>query len=239
MEQQTIEQIFYSDAARPSVVPYDGIPNLAKAIIAVMKAVKGVEKSMDVGSGNSSYKGVSDREVKQIVGRAMAANGLCIIPISVKPKVEVSRWEELDGYGKLRQKQSVFTEVNTRYLLLHESGESMELEGYGHGVDSQDKGAGKATTYALKYALLYTFLVPTGTIDDSDTVHSDNIEAPAKPKPGLTDKAFRKLVERVAKGELDLAKKADEQFMLTSEQIFEIGQAYTFAIESQSETTGA
>jgi len=58
---------------------------------------------------------------------------------------------------------------------MHESGESKEISGYGHGVDPQDKGAGKATTYALKYALLYTFLVPTGSIDDADKTHSDNI----------------------------------------------------------------
>ena len=44
--------------------------------------------------------------------------------------------------------------VKTKYLLLHESGESLELAGYGHGIDSQDKGAGKATTYAMKNALL-------------------------------------------------------------------------------------
>ena len=54
------------------------------------------------------------------------------------------------------------------------------LSGYGQGVDSQDKGAGKATTYALKYALLYAFLVPTGKIDDSDNIHSNDIETPVK-----------------------------------------------------------
>ena len=53
-----------------------------------------------------------------------------------------------------------------------------ELAGYGHGVDNQDKGAGKATTYALKYALLYMFLIPTGKIDDADTTHSDEVEVP-------------------------------------------------------------
>jgi hypothetical protein len=59
----------------------------------------------------------------------------------------------------------------------------MELSGYGHGVDSQDKGAGKATTYALKYTLLYLFLVPTGKIDDSDNDHSDNKEVPKTQPP--------------------------------------------------------
>lgn len=152
-------------------------PNLTKAIIAVMKMVKGIDKTMTVGTGQNSYKGVPDQEVKKVIGEAMEKNGLCIIPTSVEAKTKVDRWEENTQYGN-KQKQSVFTEVTTKYLLMHESGESKELAGYGHGVDTQDKGAGKATTYALKYVLLYTFLVPTGKIDDSDNDHSDNKEVP-------------------------------------------------------------
>lgn len=161
---------------------------LAKAVLAVMHEVKGIEKSMTVGSGANAYKGVPDKEVKRIIGEAMHKHGLCILPIGVEPKTQIERWEEIDQYSKetpkaTKQKQSVFTEVATRYLLLHSSGESVELQGYGHGTDTQDKGAGKATTYALKYTLLYTFLTPTGTIDDADNTHSDEIPTPpAKPK---------------------------------------------------------
>ena len=61
---------------------------------------------------------------------------------------------------------------------MHESGESIEICGYGHGIDSQDKAAGKAQTYALKNALLYTFLTPVGAIEDTDSVHSDTIPVP-------------------------------------------------------------
>jgi hypothetical protein len=156
--------------------------NLATAILNVMKEVKGIDKSMTVGTGNSSYKGVPDQEVKKIIGESMAKNGLTVLPIDVDAKTQIDRWEETNQYGT-KQKQSIFTEVKTKYLLLHESGESMELSGYGHGVDSQDKGAGKATTYALKYTMLYLFLVPTGKIDDSDNDHSDNKEVPKTQPP--------------------------------------------------------
>lgn len=149
--------------------------NLIKSVIAVMNEVKGIEKSMTVGNGNSSYKGVPDKEVKKILGAAMAKNGLCLLPTGVKPTIKIERWEEADYSGKIKTKQTVFTEVTTTYLLLHESGESQEICGYGHGVDAQDKGAGKATTYALKYALLYSFLIPTGDIDDTDAVHSQDV----------------------------------------------------------------
>lgn len=155
--------------------------NLVKAVLQVMSECEGIDKGMTVGSGRNSYKGVSDKDVKLKVGKSMRKHGLIILPIDVKPIHEVSRWEEDSQYG-LKQKQSVFTEVITKYLLIHESGEQVELAGYGHGVDSQDKAAGKATTYALKYVLLYSFLVATGHIDDSDNTHSDEVEAP-KPKP--------------------------------------------------------
>jgi hypothetical protein len=152
---------------------------IAKAIIEVMKTVKSIDKGMTVGTGNFSYKGVADKDVKFAIGQAMQDNGLCLIPTSVDQTVQVDRWQE-EEYGKTKQKQSVFTEVKTKYLLLHESGESIEVAGYGQGVDSQDKSAGKATTYALKYTLLYLFMVATGSIDDADKTHSN--EAQTAPK---------------------------------------------------------
>lgn len=169
--------------------------NIAKAIIEVMKEVDGVEKNMQVGTGSNSYKGVSDQEVKKIIGNAMVKNGLCILPIGVESKTQIDRWEEDDTYNKQppypkKTKQSVFAEVTTKYMLLHTSGEYIELTGYGHGTDPQDKAAGKATTYALKYTLLYTFLVPTGRIDDADNTHSDDY-----PIRGRRDQQASKKVE--------------------------------------------
>ena len=163
--------------------------NLAKAILKVMQDVKGIEKEMTVGTGVNSYKGVSDQSVKQIIGDAMLKHGLCILPTGVKPTTRIDRWTVTGGQYSDVQKQSVFTEVETTYKLLHTSGESMEISGYGHGTDPQDKGAGKATTYALKYTLLYLFLVPTGKIDDADNTHSEAVEVPTKQKPVLKEKA--------------------------------------------------
>lgn len=174
---------------------------LTKAIIAVMQSVKGIEKNLTVGTGNNTYKGVSDKDVKNVIGKEMSENGLTIIPINIEPKIKVDRWEETQVWNQkevVRQKQSVFTEVKVTYLLMHESGESMEIVGYGHGIDPQDKSAGKATTYALKYALLYTFLVPTGAIDDADAVHSEEVEQPVKMKKvSLDDERFDNALKQI------------------------------------------
>jgi hypothetical protein len=148
---------------------------LVNAVLEVMEDCKGIEKSMTVGKGTrSAYKGVSDKDVKLKVGESMRKHGLIILPTDIMPRFQVNEWEQTYN-GNVQRKQSVFTEVITKYTLAHKSGESIQLAGYGHGVDSQDKGAGKATTYALKYTLLYSFLVATGHIDDTDNTHSEEI----------------------------------------------------------------
>ena len=176
--------------------------NLAKAVIAVMKEVKGMEKNSRVGSGGMAYNGTKDQDVKEVFNEALAKHGLCMMPIDIQEETQVDRWEETNQYGT-KQKQSVFTKVKVKYLLLHESSESVEIMGYGHGVDPQDKGAGKATTYAMKNALLYTFLTPVGKIDDTETTHSESIQtAPAK-----------KQAVQVPKGERLIVSDGDELFL--------------------------
>ncbi len=181
--------------------------NLTKAILQVMSEVEGIDKTLNVGTGNSSYKGVADKDVKQVIGKSMQKNGLVILPIAVEPKATLSEWDQEEtwnGKTQVKHKTSVFTEVYTKYMLIHaESGESMEVAGYGHGVDSQDKSAGKATTYALKNTLLYMFLVPTGSIDDTDNTHSNDLPAKKVSVPkkveSVTELQLKTIRELIAK----------------------------------------
>ena len=152
--------------------------NITQAIINIMTEVKNIEKKMEVGTGNLTYKAVADSMVRNELKDAMVKNGLAILPIGVEATTKIDRWEEETQYGTKKMKQSVFTDAHTKYLLLHTSGESIELSGYGQGVDTQDKGAGKATTYALKNVLLDTFLVIKGDEMDTDATHSNDIEVP-------------------------------------------------------------
>lgn len=146
---------------------------LTKAILQVMAQVKNIEKNMKVGSGSYAYNGVKDFDVKLAFNEAMTQAGLSCIPIDIQEETQLDRWEE-NG----RTKQQIFCKVKTKYLLLHESGESIEIVGYGHGTDNQDKASGKAQTYALKNALLYTFLTPVGKLEDTDNVHSNTLDIP-------------------------------------------------------------
>ena len=176
--------------------------NIIKAVLNVMKSVKGMEKNSRVGNGTkSAYDGTKDKDVKEVFNKAMSENGLIILPIDIKETTQISRWEEKTNWG-VKQKQSIFTKVVVKYMLMHESGESIELAGYGHGIDSQDKGSGKATTYALKNLLLYSFLTPVGKIDDTDLIHSNEIVTPPPQKKitWLTKKQFDKALKSDVKG---------------------------------------
>tara|TARA_R110002051_G_scaffold325466_2_gene428022 strand:+ start:1311 stop:1982 length:672 start_codon:yes stop_codon:yes gene_type:complete len=194
---------------------------IAKAIQAVMKSVKGMEKNSRVGGTSSSaYNGTKDQDVKEVFNTALEENGLCIMPIDIQEETIVERWEEVDKWSKstpkdMKSKQSIFTKVKVKYLLLHESGESIELAGYGHGVDPQDKGAGKATTYALKNCLLYTFLTPVGKIDDTETTHSNDI---ATPQPAITKPAIK---DWLTEENFNKALKSDELGVTTTLDIYD------------------
>ena len=151
--------------------------NLVKAVHKVMEAVPTIEKNSEIGKGSYAYKGVKDSELKLKINKAMRENGLIILPTQIEEDVVFDQVKTNQG------KNQVFTKVKVRYKLIHESGESVDLMGYGHSTDSGDKGAGKATTYAMKYALLYSFVIATGEIDDSDETHSEEIKQPPRPQP--------------------------------------------------------
>ncbi len=194
--------------------------NIALAIIKTMQEIKGVEKNLAVSTGSSSYKAVSDKDVKAVIKPAMAKNGLCILPIKIEQDTQ-QLVKETSYNGHINKKPYVFTEVKVTYLLLHESGESIEIQGIGHGVDSIDKAAGKATTYALKYALLYTFLVATGHIDDADKTEPEispkgqiTIQ-PQTIRKKLTDQQFQK----AKKGTVKQIKNVLDNFELSDNQI--------------------
>lgn len=189
--------------------------NLIKAVNAVMKECPTIEKNSQVGKGSFGYKGVKDSELKLMLNRAMRTNGLAIFPQQIDESTEIHRWKA-DG----KEKMQVFTKVNSKFLLIHESGEQIEINGVGHSVDSQDKGAGKATTYALKYALLYTFMIATGEIDDADDYHNDDIDEPdAEDEKELVDvgtQKFDSAVIKIMSDELTVAK-IKTKFRLTQE----------------------
>ncbi len=147
--------------------------NLYEKIQAVSNAVMSIEKDMVVGTGNYSYKAVSDLAVTKKVKEAETEFRLISIPV----KQEIVKSETLKKTGKDGKESFTFVEnikMTVRFVDLDNTKEYLDVETFGKGVDSGDKGFGKASTYARKYALLNAYKIATG--EDPDSEKSEEIK---------------------------------------------------------------
>lgn len=132
-----------------------------------MKDIQYLQKDDEVGFGSSKYRAMSEEKVTATVRESLIKNGLVIIPIEQTH----SRTDTLVTNDKGKEQVQRLSTVDVRYKIVDvETGESIEAVSSGTGVDTQDKGVGKAMTYAYKYLLLRTFAIPTG--EDPDKISS-------------------------------------------------------------------
>lgn len=133
--------------------------NLYQRISMVMKDVSYLSKDDKVEFGNTKYKAISEEKVTSVLRESLIRNGLVIIPIE----------QEVGKTGSI-------STVNTKYKIIDiETGQHEILASSGEGADTQDKGVGKAMTYAYKYMLLRTFAIPTG--EDPDKISSAELDS--------------------------------------------------------------
>jgi len=147
---------------------------LYKKMQAVMKDVAYLSKDDSVEFKSTKYKAISEEKVTSAVRTAMVEHGLVIFPIE----------QHIGKDGNL-------SSVNTKYKIVDvDTGQFEIIASSGEGADTQDKGVGKAMTYAYKYLLLRTFAIPTG--EDPDKISSAELDA-------KQEEASRKEVEEDAK----------------------------------------
>jgi hypothetical protein len=132
--------------------------NLYQKISQVMQDVSYLSKDDDIAFGNTKYKAISEEKVTSTLRASLIKNGLVIIPFE----------QEAGKVGNI-------STVNTKYKIIDiNTGDFEVLASSGEGADTQDKGVGKAMTYAYKYMLLRTFAIPTG--EDPDKISSAELD---------------------------------------------------------------
>lgn len=67
--------------------------------------------------------------------------------------------------------------MTVRFVNVDDPADHFDVESFGYGIDDQDKGPGKAMSYAVKYALLKTLGLETG--DDPDIDQHVKFDDPA------------------------------------------------------------
>ena len=142
--------------------------NIYEKINEVMKRIEYLTKDDQVNFGTTKYKAISEEKVTTAVRNELVKVGIAIIPIE----------QEMNVVELMRTEKSVNqrTDVNVKYRIqnIDDINDYIIASSSGSGVDTQDKGVGKAMTYAYKYLLLRTFAIPTG--EDPDKIASAEID---------------------------------------------------------------
>ena len=78
--------------------------------------------------------------------------------------------------------------MTLRIVDLDDTTQFIDVESYGKGVDSGDKGFGKASTYARKYALLNAYKIATGTDPDAHKSKDQELKrTPSEKRVAVTN----------------------------------------------------
>lgn len=171
--------------------------NIFQKINEVMKNIEYLTKDDKVEFANTKYKAISEEKVTTAVREQLVKQGIVILPTE-----QQSSNKEL-----IRTDKSVnmLTEVHVKYRIqnIDDVNDYIEVESNGTGVDTQDKGVGKAMTYAYKYMLLRTFAIPTG--EDPDKISSAETDEKMKTEV----EANKTIDEKLAGSLTDAIKKAN------------------------------
>ena len=133
--------------------------NIYEKMSAIMQDVQYLTKDDQVKFGTTSYKALSEEKVTGIMRAELIKHKLVIYPIQ----------QSASRIGQI-------THVDVMYRLVNVENpeEYIDIASCGDGADSQDKGSGKAMTYAFKYMWLRAFALPTG--EDPDKISSAELD---------------------------------------------------------------
>ncbi len=141
--------------------------NLYEKIQGVSNEVRNISKDMTVGTGNYSYKATSDIDVTLAVKDAETKFKLVSIPIKQELiNSEIIRIQKKNNEEGLTYVDTI--KMTIKIVDLEDTTQFIEIESFGKGIDSGDKGLGKAATYARKYALLNVYKIATGEDPDAE-----------------------------------------------------------------------
>ncbi len=125
--------------------------NLVQRILAVMGDIDYIQKGE--ARVNGQYRFASHDQVSAAIHPLLVKHGIAILP-SV---------EEITQEGNRTMVKLLMTFVN-----VDNAQDCFASRFVGYGVDSGDKGPGKAISYAYKYGVLKTFVLETGEDPDFD-----------------------------------------------------------------------
>ena len=158
--------------------------NIHQRMAAITAELQTVAKNLNVETGKGKgYKAVSERDVIDAVKPLEAKHGVYSYPASRRVLESAALESESEWNGKVTKKTTFFERIETVYRFVNtdDPTDFIETTTFAEGIDSQDKGSGKAMTYADKYALMKAYKISTG--DDPDQTASEDVNYTRKATP--------------------------------------------------------
>lgn len=145
--------------------------NVYQRLAWVAKRVAYIAKDRQMESDYMSYRYVSHDKVVAMLRKPILDAGLMLIT-----DVTDHTMREVEG---ARGRKAYLTEVKVAFTFINvdNPAESVTYHTVGQGMDMNDKGSGKAVSYAVKYGFLKGFMLETG--EDSD---KESIDINAEPE---------------------------------------------------------
>ena len=174
--------------------------NIYQRMAAITAELQTVAKNLNVETGKGKgYKAVSERDVIDAVKPLEAKHGVYSYPVSRRVLESAALESESEWNGKVTKKTTFFERIETVYRFVNtdDPADFIETMTFAEGIDSQDKGSGKAMTYADKYALMKAYKISTG--DDPDQTASEDVNYTRKATPAPMCADCGKLVYPVKK----------------------------------------
>lgn len=150
--------------------------NIYQRMLAVMNDVAYVQKESK--KVNNQYTFVSHDAVSRAVRPALIEHGVMPVPHVIRHQSNGNR-VELD--------------MVVDFVNVDKPEEKISVESIGFGIDPQDKGPGKAMSYAYKYALLKALALETGDDPERDMIPHE----PAAVVSPLAEKLSKSIVEAI------------------------------------------
>lgn len=158
--------------------------NIHQRMAAITAELQTVAKNLNVETGKGKgYKAVSERDVIDAVKPLEAKHGVYSYPASRRVLESAALESENEYNGRVTKKTTFFERIETVYRFVNtdDPTDFIETTTFAEGIDSQDKGSGKAMTYADKYALMKAYKISTG--DDPDQTASEDVNYTHKVTP--------------------------------------------------------
>ena len=140
--------------------------NIYEKMLNITNEIASVNKNLTVGEGKSSYKAVGEADVLKAVKELEFKFKVYSYPVN-REIIESTMYTTTNQYG---EKNNIFSRLKTtyRFVNIEKPDEYIETITYAEGIDTQDKGAGKAMTYSDKYALMKAYKIITGEDPDQN-----------------------------------------------------------------------